>query len=248
MKKTYLLCVICVCLIVSCTKSIGNLDFEQQQELEFTKRISEIGTFNFKQEYSESIEKGKITTSLKITSTSQTSELINLEIQAFKSEIFSFDNLAFTYLDSLNLNETEFKVVDSEAGILLNEELILISIFNTSNPLSGHYEGIGKVLIKNNENDYDIDEIFNLSASININNRLYIFPRQNTVFDYLKGIYTNVGEFSGQIFKDSINIGSIQNLDSKPFLFDDNMKLNDTLNFSINNIEKQLVISLEKTK
>lgn len=231
-----------------CTDELGTIAFETPDENNFSSFIQNIGTFNFKQEYTPNINSSTILTSLKVETTPQV--LLEYEIIAFKNDTLSYKNIVFVSSDSILTNHQNFKQLDSQGGYLLDNGKVQTSIFkrysnDTINRKSGHYEGVSK-LITPVEGQEDTFELITLFGNVDYNNQMILYP--TTIiegFDRLEGVYNNANEFSGKVFFNNIETGIISN-DPTNFSFN-NTTLTDTLFLMINTEVKKIVLTLNKT-
>ncbi|MEM9680911.1 MAG: hypothetical protein AAF901_11370, partial [Bacteroidota bacterium] len=250
MKKVLLLLCLCplFCLF-NCTEEIGSFAFTEVETREFSVSNPEIGTFNFKQEYSPGTTINNVMTSVKLVSSMNNNTVIPFEVITFKDSSKTYNNIAFTKRDTIRVNQGGYKVLDTESGSLLSTDQTLLSVFDPSDDitnLSGHYEGTCKVIQGSN-----VEDIFNVYGNIDINNNLLLLSMQGGVsIDYIRGFYIpTTGEFSGTAFKDETSLGNISNEDSPEAIeiSAETNTISDELNLTVGETTKQLVLTLIKT-
>ncbi|MBW1297014.1 hypothetical protein [Aquimarina litoralis] len=230
---------------LSCDDNLGTLDFEQNQEKEFAVFLPNIGTFDFKQQFATTSSSGGITTLLKVNSTNYINGSIRYEIINFKDATRSFENIEFITNDEIPFNTGDYTELFDGSGVLLDTDNTYISVIelpNNQNDLAGRYEGTGQIVTISTQ-DTIIKPVFNIYGNINTNNQILLLPLENTPeFKSLTGTYLATGEFTGT----SINgetMGSVDNIGSEAFMLT-NSQLSDTLNLTINNETKKLVLQL----
>ena len=248
MKKIAISLCFLILIAFSCNDDIGNLDFEKKQIRTYSKFIPEIGTFNFEQDFEVSTNNSLINTRLKLKSEYSNINTINFEVINFKNSNWSYNTIDFNQFTTIEANNNLLSNLSNSGSTFLNDANTSISIYqlNPQDSLSGHYNGIGKLLIEDEtDGSQNIEEIFNVFASFNhLNQVLILSKEENSSFKHIKGTYLLTGEFNGTIHKDSV-IGELDNTNSSPFTYTAST-FADTLNVTVNNVEKKLAITLHK--
>jgi len=229
----------------ACDDNLGNLDFEQNKEKEYAVFLPNIGTFDFKQQFNIETSSGDIKTLLKVNSTSYVDDSISYEIINFKDATRSFKNIEFITKGKIPFNTEDYIEIFDTSGVLLNDDNTYISVTElpgNQNNLPGLYEGTGQIITITSQ-DTLVNPVFNIYGNINTNNQILLLPLEDvSEFKSITGTYLSTGEFSGSS-KNGDTVGTVDNIDSEPFLLMDS-KLSDTLNLTINNETKKLVLLL----
>ncbi len=246
MGRFVLSLVVLTCL--SCTKNIGSIAFDETEERTFSIFQPDIGTFDFKQTYILEAFPNGISTSFRLSS--ETEDSIGYDIYGFKDDRFTFSNMVIASRGIHVANEEDHQEIDDNSGVLLDSQKIKLNVLNpdsSGNNRSGHYEGQVNLIMTGGVDPPNAIEIFNLFGAIDYQNRVLLFPTtQRDSIDYIEGQYNIENRFSGKVFYDKEQVGTLTNTVSN-YSFQDGI-LKDVWSLVINNQSFQFDFTIQKTQ